>query len=249
MQSQQKNPLPPAEREPQGLLSRALSFVLPEREAQAAARALLQKYGTLPHVLALPGEELQKELGPGGDAAALMEVMGQIARASTKQGSRGPGRIYDTHSAVQAMHPLFMGLSGEAIGLMVLDGRGYVLFNGLVAQGSVSEVPIYVRDLVRMCIDYGAASAFMAHNHPSGNPFPSRNDLVATRQVELALRGIHVALLDHIIYTEDAYFSFAETPLWQDTQAGVQEYFTRQLEMAREQEQEYLRGGKNSLLP
>lgn len=238
---------PPAEKEHRELLARALSFVLPSDKAQGAAQSLIRKYGSLTHVLSAPGEELQKSLGGAEKGAGLLRAIGDMVRAVGQERTAGLRRVYDTKSAVQAMHPLFLGQRREVIGLMVLDGRGHVLFNGIVAEGSVSEVPIYVRELVRLCIDFDASTAFLAHNHPSGNPFPSRNDLVATRQVELALRGIHVALLDHIIYTDDSYFSFSDTPMWQDAQDNVQDYFTQQLELAREQEQEYFRSGKNPL--
>lgn len=237
---------PAAEKEHCALLAKALSCVLPKSEARWAAAELVRKYGSLSHVLAVPPQEIQAALGLKAEAAQLLALLAEISRAALEDQAAGIRRIFDTESAVVAMRPLFVGRRKEAIGFMVLDGRGRVLFNDIVIEGEVSEVPLYVRRLVQLCIEYDATTAIMAHNHPSGNPLPSRNDIVATRQVDLALRGIRVAMLDHIIYADEAYFTFSGTQVWKDTQASVQDYFRQQLELARAQEQEYLQKGRGN---
>jgi len=234
----------PAEKEHCALLARVLAFVLPKGEARKAAADLVRRYGSLSHVLTIPVEEMRKTLGLSQEAADLLGVVAEIARAGLEDKAASIRRIFDTESAVASMRPLFVGRRKEAIGFMVLDVQNRILFNDIIIEGEVSEVPLYVRKLVGLCIEYDASTAFIAHNHPSGNPMPSRNDIVATRQIELALQGINVAMRDHIIYGDNSYFTFAETQLWKDTQANVQNFFRQQLDFARVQELEYLQKGQ-----
>lgn len=231
---------PLAEKEHSALLERVLGFAMPQREAAKAAGELVRKFGSLNHVLAAPVDELLRTPGLHEDAARLLAAVAEAAKESLEEQAAGIRRIFDTESAVLAMYPLFAGRRKEAIGFMVVDGRGRILYNGLVTEGEVSEVPLYVRRLVQLCIEHDAYTAVIAHNHPSGNPLPSRNDIVATRQVDLALRGINVALLDHIIYAGEAYFTFSGTRAWKDAQLNVQNFYRQQLDMARMQEQEFL---------
>ena len=74
-------------------------------------------------------------------------------------------------------------------------------------------MPLYVRRLVRLCIDYDADSFLLAHNHISGSVQPSKQDILTTKQLELALGCIQVRLRDHIILTERDQFSFFESGL------------------------------------
>ncbi len=221
------------------LLAKALSYVLPKGEAKAAAAALLRRYGGLSHVLAAPPEEMGETLGLCSEAAGLLGLIAEIARAALEDQATGIQRILDTKSAVVAMRPLFVGRRKEAIGLMMLDAQDRVVFNDIIIEGDISEVPMYMRKLVKLCIEYDAVTVILAHNHPSGNPKPSRNDIVSTRQVELALRGINVSMLDHIIYADESYFTFSETPVWKEAQANVQKYFRQQMDLARAQEREF----------
>ena len=86
-------------------------------------------------------------------------------------------------------------------------------FSRLWSEGAVSAVPLYVRKLVRLCIDYEADSFLLAHNHISGSIEPSKQDILTTKQLELALGCIQVRLRDHIILTDRDQFSFFESGL------------------------------------
>lgn len=240
-------PVPLTEKVHSTLLEKVLAFVMPQEEAVQVAGCLVRKFGSLSHVLAAPAQELMQTPGVHQKAAQLLAAVAEAARESLEEHASGIRRIFDTESAVLAMYPLFAGRRKEAIGFMVVDGRGRVLYNDLVTEGEVSEVPLYVRRLVHLCIEHDAYTAILAHNHPSGNPLPSRNDIVATRQVDLALRGINVTLQDHIIYAGETYFTFSGTQPWKEAQLNAQNYYRQQLDLARIQEQEYLQHGNGPL--
>ena len=139
-----------------------------------------------------------------------MQLTLELARAYLEDQAGQMLRIYDLRSRADAFRPKFLGKKNEIVCLMLLDGRGHLRYNDVLLEGSVSEVPIYLRKIVRLCIEYQVQQVVLAHNHPSGNPAPSRGDMLATCRVALALESIDAQLVDHLIFTEDDMFSFQE---------------------------------------
>lgn len=78
-----------------------------------------------------------------------------------------------------------------------------------------AAVPIYIRQIARLCLLYDADAVYLAHNHPSGNCTPSRQDIQTTKEIELALSGIDVILSDHFIFTDEDYLSMRATGVLQ----------------------------------
>lgn len=214
-------------------LEGVLGCVLPENEAKETAGRLLGVFGSLSGVLKRTEKELAEVPGMEGEAARLMALVGALVQESLEEQAAQLYRIYDTPSAVTALRPHFTGRKTEAVGLALLDRQGRVLYNSIVCEGSVSMVPMYIRRLVGLCIEYDATAVLLAHNHPSGNVEPSRNDVVATRQIGLALESIEATLMDHIIFSDGNYFSFSASGMWGDTKDDLREYSRRELESAR----------------
>ena len=101
---------------------------------------------------------------------------------------------------------------------------------------------IYIRPLLQLCIRYDAQHVLLAHNHPSGNAAASRNDITATRQVEMALESIEATLNDHIIFAGEDTLSFAQCGWLGQIKEEVRDYRREELQAAREQEAAILWG-------
>lgn len=228
------------------VLSRLLAYTLGTEKAAQSAMKLLDVFGNIAKIIKTPAKSLEQLGGLDPASAQLVALVGDAAQAALEDQAADIHRIYDTDSAVAAMSPRFMGRTTEAVGLLILDARGGVQYNNIVYEGGISEVPIYVRRLVQLCIEFDAESVLMAHNHPSGVPYPSRNDIVSSRKVELALRGIDVNMVDHLIFAQTDYFSFAESGLWEEGKEKSETFFRRELELSRYQEQQYLRKARES---
>ena len=82
-------------------------------------------------------------------------------------------RITDTQMAFHAVQSKFFGRRTEIVVLLILDSKGYLKYMDVVNEGSVRGVPLYIRELVRLCLLYDADTIYLAHNHPSGNCTPS----------------------------------------------------------------------------
>ena len=89
--------------------------------------------------------------------------------------------------------------ASEQFRLFFLDGRNALVADEMQSKGTVNHTPLYVREVVKRALELGASAIIMAHNHPTGDPSPSRDDIALTREVRNALKTVGVSLHDHII--------------------------------------------------
>ena len=193
-------------------------------------------------VFLAPEEELAALLGEKR-APRYLRLTTELARAYLEDSSRDLKHVYDTDSAVELFRPKLLGRTTEAVCLMLLDGQARLLYNDILSEGSISAVPVYIRRLLQLCIRYDAQHVLLAHNHPSGNAAASQNDIVATRQVEMALESIDATLNDHIIFAGDDYHSFAKSGWLWTAKREVRRQRQEELQASREEEREILRRG------
>ena len=104
-------------------------------------------------------------------------------------------------------------LEVEVFKVLYLDARHSVMYTEDLFHGTVGYNVVYLRELLRKCLQYNAAAIVIAHNHPSGDPAPSAEDKNLTRDVVFATSLLEVRLLDHVIVGEDHFYSFADRGL------------------------------------
>jgi DNA repair protein RadC len=120
---------------------------------------------------------------------------------------RNPEDLYDNYRF------LFDGLTQERFVVFLLDARNKVIAAEICTEGTLSASLIHPREVYKAAVRGIAAAIFVAHNHPSGNKEPSREDLEITRQLHEAGKILGIPLHDHLIFTGDGYTSFAERGL------------------------------------
>lgn len=192
------------------LLEEALSLVMNRKKAGEAVDRMEEAFGSLAAVFRAPQGQLE-------DVAQLEEVPRrylqltlELARSYLEDQAGQMLRIYDLRSRADAFRPKFLGKKNEIVCLMLLDGRGHLRYNDVLLEGSVSEVPIYLRKIVRLCIEYQVQQVVLAHNHPSGLALPSEADHTATARVQRALDTVGIQLLDHIVVADGDFVSMAQ---------------------------------------
>lgn len=237
------NPKPKTPREDEwlSLLEELFGFLAPDKKARETAQRLVNLFGGPEGLFRAPRQELVRAVGV--ETAKYLHLTMELAKAYMEDSTRDLYRVFDTRSAVELFQPKFLGRSTEAVALMLLDSRGRLLYNDFLAEGSVSSVPIYIRRLLQLCISYDAQNVMLAHNHPSGNPCASRNDVVATRQVQMALESIDATLLDHIILAGADYLSFADSGLLESNRKDLDNLRRGVMDAARIAESALLKKG------
>lgn len=200
----------PEEEKRRKVLQETLSYVLPAGEAERTCKQLLDTLGSFDGIFCAPEEALREIPGLGEEPARFFRLVIELSQAYLEERSWNLQRIYDTPSAVEMFRPKFLGRKTEAVCLMLLDGRGRMIYNDIICEGSFSEVPLYLRQVLRLCIEYQVDEVFLAHNHPSGVAFPSPEDIVATTQIQTALDSIGICFADHIIAADGDFVSMRQ---------------------------------------
>lgn len=193
------------------LLQEALRYVLPEKKSEKVAATLLESFHSFDGIFSAPPEVLREVPGFGQEGADFLQLVVRLAQTYLEERTWNLQRVYDTASAVELFRPKFLGRRTEAVCLMLLDSRGRMVYNDIICEGSISEVPLRLRQVLQLCIAYQVDEVFLAHNHPSGLALPSQNDLLVTDRILVALEGIEASLCDHIIFAGDGYYSLYES--------------------------------------
>ena len=173
--------------------ARVAASVNVRRLHQAAAEDLLLVHGIGRARAAqlLAAAELGRRLWPDGDATPLV---------------RGPESVYELTRDIRAMNrEHFVGF--------YLNSRNQVLRREIISIGSLNASIVHPREVFLPAVAMSAASVVLAHNHPSGDPTPSEEDLAITRRLLEAGRILGIDLLDHVVVARDSYASFKERRL------------------------------------
>lgn len=197
--------------EPHVVLEMLLYYTVPQGDTNPTAHRLLQKFGSFDRVLDAPYEELLKVKGIGPSAATFLKLIPAVSRRYLEEKALEKGRAYSIEEAAQILIPKFVGRQKEAIAVLLLDSKGIPLYSGIVAEGSIHAVPVYVREIIQLATNYGADTLILAHNHPSGNAAPSTGDITATKEVLRAVESVNMTLGDHLIIAGNDYTSFRKS--------------------------------------
>lgn len=209
---------------PEDVLELALFCSIPRADTRELALKLLKRFGSFSGVLNAPVKDLMRVEGVGGKTAELLHMLPQFARYYLDDLAAKSKRIFDVNSAYEQMKSKFVGRTRECVAALILNSRGQIMFDDILCQGTVSQVPIYVRELVELCIRFDADTVVLGHNHVSGNPAPSKGDIVATKELQLALDGVYVNLEDHIIFTHAGYTSMRKSGWLSDVTVATEQF-------------------------
>ena len=191
------------------VLELLLFYVIPRRDTNPIAHALLDRFGSLSQVLEAPLEELKKVDGIGQEAAAFLHLIPASGRYYMVDKTIQSKVLTTVEQCGQYLLPYFFGRNVEMVYLLCLDAKCKVLCCKEVGEGSVNTAGISVRKIVETALAANATSVVLAHNHPSGIALPSPEDLQTTKRVATALRAVDIHLVDHIIVADDDYISLA----------------------------------------
>ena len=112
------------------------------------------------------------------------------------------GALLDYCTAVMAMSPT------EEFRVLYLDKKNVLVADEVQARGTVDHAPVYPREIVKRALELSASAIILVHNHPSGDPTPSHDDIAMTRAIAQAAKALHIALHDHLVIGRGGHASF-----------------------------------------
>jgi DNA repair protein RadC len=183
------------------------------RSALDLARDLLGRYGSLGGIARAMPAELLRVKGLGCAKVAELSAALEISRRRVAEPDRVPPRIGGPHDIARQLLPRLRDLPWEVFIVVILDSRNAMRKQIELSRGTLSASVVHPREVFKAAIDERAAAIIVAHNHPSGNPEPSREDIELTRQLVESGRILGIPLHDHIIIAGDQCTSLAEMGL------------------------------------
>ena len=180
------------------------------RSVQLAENILCHNNGGLMNLHYLTEKELTKFSGIGKVKAIQLKCIAELTKRMAKS-CRDTGESFQTPDYVAAYYMEDMrNLEREQLMILMLDSKSRKIHDMVISSGSVNSSIVSTRDIFYQSLKYGAVNIILLHNHPSGDPSPSREDIAVTKKVRDAGELIGIGLLDHIIIGDNCYFSMKQ---------------------------------------
>jgi len=194
------------------LLATLLGLVLPVDPLPLAER-VIGRFGSFAAVLAAPERELRGVPGLGTHCIAAIKLVHAAALRAARAAVMYRPVLADMERLTAYLTASLARERIEQFRVLFLDADDRLMADEAQARGTVNHTPVYPREVVKRALELRAASLILVHNHPSGDPTPSRDDLEMTAQVREAAELLDVALRDHVIVGNGKSLSFREAGL------------------------------------
>jgi len=190
------------------LLELVLFRAIPQRDVKPLAKELITKFGSFAEVLAAPAARLAEVKGMG--EAAITEL--KIVHAAASRLTRGQVKkrpVLSSWSSVLGYCRTAMAFADkEQFRVLFLDKRNQLIADELQQVGTVDHTPVYPREVVKRALELSATALILVHNHPSGDPTPSRADIQMTQAIVDVAKPLGISVHDHIIVGKEGHASF-----------------------------------------
>jgi DNA repair protein RadC len=190
------------------LLELVLAQAIPRGDVKPLAKLLLGKFGGFTEVIAAEPARLEEIKGVGPAVVAQFKVVQEAA----KRMARGKvlnrpvlgswDALIDYCSIAMAHNPI------EQVRVLYLDKKNVLIADEMQQKGTIDHTPVYPREVVKRALELGATAMILVHNHPSGNPQPSKADIEMTRQIVTAAKNLGIVVHDHVVIGKGQYASF-----------------------------------------
>ena len=180
----------------------------PRGDTKPLAKALIARFGNLAGVLSASPRELATVDGAGDATIAALKIVPEAARRMALEEIMDRP-VLSSWDQVLAYCRIAMGREKiEQFRLLFLDTKNRLIADEMQQRGTVDHTPVYPREVIKRALELEASALIMVHNHPSGDPTPSKADIAITRQVRTAAGELGISLHDHIVIGRSGHNSF-----------------------------------------
>jgi DNA repair protein RadC len=190
------------------LLELLLGAAIPQRDTKPLAKALIKRFGSFADVVTADVEDLKSVDGIKDVAAATLKVVREAAIRLARAPVINASVISSWDVLLDYCRTAMNTLPTEQFRLLFLDRKNTLIADEVQQTGTVDHTPLYPREVVKRALALHASAIIMVHNHPSGDPKPSRSDIDMTRAVKDALNAVGIQLHDHVVVGRKGHASF-----------------------------------------
>ena len=190
------------------LLEMLLFGAIPRRDVKPLAKQLIDQFGSLGGVLNAEPLQLERRAGLSTTAAATVRLVAAMAQRMLLEQVRAQPLMSNWTQVLDYLNLAMKYESVEQLRLLFLDRKNRLIADEVQQRGTVDQAPAYPREVARRSLDLNASAVLLVHNHPSGDPAPSRADIDMTRDIAAALNAVGVTLHDHLVIGRTGHASF-----------------------------------------
>jgi DNA repair protein RadC len=180
---------------------------IPRKDTKPIAKALLARFGTLAGVFGAPLSRLQEIKGVGETVALDLKLVATAGQRALKSELREKQVLSSWSSVIDYCHAAMAYETREQFRVLFLDKRNALISDEVQGQGTIDHTPVYPREVMRRALELSATAIILVHNHPSGDPTPSRADIDMTKTIVETAKPLGITVHDHIIIGKDGHAS------------------------------------------
>lgn len=181
------------------LIEYLLALVLPRRDTKPLAKKLIHDFGGFARLLSADAEAIVRVGDVSEGAAAAIKIAQATALRLLESRVIDQPVLGSWQALLDYLRADMGALAVERVRILYLNARNMLIRNEPVSEGSVDEAAVYVREVIRRALEYHATALILVHNHPSGDPQPSQQDIRLTREIVEAARPLGISVHDHVI--------------------------------------------------
>ena len=179
----------------------------PRGDTKPTAKALIARFGSLAGVLNADHRALAEAEGMGEVSAAALKAVALAARRMARGEVQQKPVLGSWQALLDYLTIDMAHLTVERVRVLYLDTRNRLILDYQAQEGTIDEAAIHPREVVKKALEVGASAMILVHNHPSGNPEPSRADIQITQRIAEAGRLLGITVHDHVIVGREGHVS------------------------------------------
>ncbi len=195
------------------LIEMVLFLGLPRRDTKPIARDLITKFGSFASAISAPVPDLLGVEGLGESGVAALKIVQAAAQRLARAEVLYRPLLSNWDRLMEYLQSVLAREKNEQFRILFLDNRNRLLADETQARGTVNHTPVYPREVLKRALELHSTAIILVHNHPSGDPSPSEEDIVMTKEIKKAASALSIVLHDHVIIGNGQWLSFRKTGL------------------------------------
>ncbi|WP_374945026.1 DNA repair protein RadC [Sphingomonas sp.] len=189
------------------LVEYLLALAIPRQDTKPLAKALLREFGGIGGVLTADGEALKRVKGMGETSVAAIKIAHAAATRLLRAEVAARPVLANWQALLDYLRADMVHHAIERFRVLHLDTKNMLIRDEVMSTGTIDQAAVHVREVIRRALDFGSAAIILVHNHPSGDPSPSRADIDVTRAIAEAGKRMGIAVHDHLIMGTSGHVS------------------------------------------
>lgn len=190
------------------LMELVLFAAIPRRDVKPLAKQLIARFGGFAETIAAPRARLMEVDGIGEAVVAQIKIVEAAALRLARGKMLGKPALSSWNALIDYCTAAMARAPHEEFRVLFLDRKNILIADEVQTRGTIDHTPVYPREIVKRALEVGASAIILVHNHPSGDPTPSRADIEMTRDVVAAAKALKISVHDHLVVGRSGHASF-----------------------------------------